>query len=594
LLFECRAWRERCLIVVGNVKNLTVGTDPEVGAAALASVREADHALLIARSRVGLRVVFVAIALFALADLRLGARDSWAIVAVRALQFLVIGLAALGLRVRIGWRARVVTVTAFISAIYVTSAVAGTLRGGPDTQPVTDIAIAFTTATTLPWGPWAQLASVLVAMTAMGAHFYAVHGSLSAAGPHMVAGLGVAFLVSVYITHQLERYRHERDRAEAALRRSEERFRSLIEHGSDIITIVDGGGLIRYESPSIARVLGFAPGERVGTLASSHVHPDDLPAVRAAQQGRGGAPVECRVKQRDGSWCPVEAVFTDLLAHPAVHGIVVNWRDVSDRRAAEDERARYVVELARARDQALESTRAKSMFLANVSHEIRTPMNVIIGMTDMVLDSALADDQREQLGRVRAAALGLLGIINDILDASKIEAGKMTIEHVEMDLRGVIGEAAGLLTPAAQAKGLALAWDVAADVPPRVKGDPVRIRQTLVNLLTNAVKFTDAGAVRVEAAAVRRSASHVVVRVAVADTGIGIPPERQATIFESFAQGDDTTTRFYGGTGLGLTICRQLVMLMGGHIGVESEPGRGSRFWFELAYETVAVRHAAA
>jgi len=186
-------------------------------------------------------------------------------------------------------------------------------------------------------------------------------------------------------------------------------------------------------------------------------------------------------------------VFTNLLDHPAVGGIVVNWRDIGERKRAEEERARYVHELARARDQALASTRAKSMFLANMSHEVRTPMNVIIGMTDMVLDTDLRSDQRANLERVRAAAIGLLAIINDILDASKIEAGKLTIEAVDMDLRRTLVEAAGLLVPAASAKGLSLTCVIEPDVPAQVKGDPVRVRQTLVNLVGNAVKFTDRG-----------------------------------------------------------------------------------------------------
>jgi len=199
-----------------------------------------------------------------------------------------------------------------------------------------------------------------------------------------------------------------------------------------------------------------------------------------------------------------------------------------------------------------------------------------------VLDTELGSEQRANLERVRAAAIGLLDIINDILDASKIEAGKMTVEAVDMDLRRTIEEAAGLLVPAATAKGLSLTCTIAPDVPAQLMGDPVRVRQTLVNLVGNAVKFTDAGAITVEVRVLRRASSHVVVRVSVTDTGIGIPPERQAGLFESFAQGDDSTTRVYGGTGLGLAISRQLVTLMGGHMGVESQPGRGSTFWFEL------------
>ena len=552
-------------------------------------IRETDREALSARARVGLWVVLVAIAAFTLADLKLVQHGLRSMLLVRVVQLALIGAASLALRVRMSERLRVASTVAFVSGIYVTSAIAGSLRGGMATQPITDLAIAFATATTLPWGPWPQLASVTVAVLAIALGDYAVHGTLAGTSPHMAAGLGVAFLVSVYIAHQLARYRRERDAAEAAVRRNEERFRSLIERGSDVITILDAEGVIRYESPSIERRLGHRAEDRLGERASRYVHPEDLRAVTAAF-GRAldgqAVSVECRAARRDGSWRDVEAVFTNLLDHPAVGGIVVNWRDIGERTRAEEERARYVHELARARDQALASTRAKSMFLANMSHEVRTPMNVIIGMTDMVLDTDLRSDQRANLERVRAAAIGLLAIINDLLDASKIEAGKLTIEAVDMDLRRTLVEAAGLLVPAASAKGLSLTCVIEPDVPAQVKGDPVRVRQTLVNLVGNAVKFTDRGAITVEARVLRRAPSHVVVRVSVIDTGIGIPPERQAGLFESFAQGDDSTTRVYGGTGLGLAICRQLVTLMGGHMGLESQPGRGSTFWFELTMPT--------
>ena len=552
-------------------------------------IRETDREALSARARVGLWIVLVAVAAFTLADLKLVQHGLRSMLLVRVVQLALIGAASLALRVRMSERLRVASTVAFVSGIYVTSAIAGSLRGGMATQPITDLAIAFATATTLPWGPWPQLASVTVAVLAIALGDYAVHGTLAGTSPHMAAGLGVAFLVSVYIAHQLARYRRERDAAEAAVRRNEERFRSLIERGSDVVTILDAEGVIRYESPSIERRLGHRAEDRLGERASRYVHPEDLRAVTAAfARAIDGhaASVECRVARRDGSWCDVEAVFTNLLDHPAVGGIVVNWRDIGERKRAEEERARYVHELARARDQALASTRAKSMFLANMSHEVRTPMNVIIGMTDMVLDTDLRSDQRANLERVRAAAIGLLAIINDILDASKIEAGKLTIEVVDMDLRRTLVEAAGLLVPAASAKGLSLTCVIEPDVPAQVKGDPVRVRQTLVNLVGNAVKFTDRGAITVEARVLRRASSHVVVRVSVIDTGIGIPPERQAGLFESFAQGDDSTTRVYGGTGLGLAICRQLVTLMGGHMGLESQPGRGSTFWFELTMPT--------
>jgi PAS domain S-box-containing protein len=571
-------------------ENVTVGVDSARGRTD-ADVQHRDDALLVARLRVGLWAVLVALGAFTFADVRL-ARDTFhATMVVRLVQFALIGTAALTLRLRTGRRVRVAFAVAFVSGIYLTSAVAGSLRGGASTQPITDLALAFATATTLPWGPWPQLASVVVAVLAIGLDVVLEHGTLVGASPHMMAGVGVSFVVSVYIAYQLERYRHERDAAEAALRRNEERFRALIERGRDVITIVGADGVIRYDSPSITRLCGHDPGARIGLDAARFVHADDLPAVAAALAAAAGgraATVECRVACRDGSWCEVEAVITDLLEDPAVGGIVVNWRDIGERKRAEAERARYVAELAWARDQALASTRAKSMFLANMSHEIRTPMNVIIGMTEMVLDTSLTLAQRTDLARVRDAAIGLLAIINDILDTSKIEAGRMAVDLVDVDLRRTIEESVGLLASAATAKGLALTCAVAADVPPCVQGDPVRLRQALVNLIGNAVKFTDAGSVVVEA---RMVESASVVRVAVTDTGIGVSPERHAMIFENFVQGDESTSRIYGGTGLGLSISRQLVAMMGGRMGLESTPGRGSTFWLELpvARRTAAV-----
>jgi two-component system sensor histidine kinase/response regulator len=221
-------------------------------------------------------------------------------------------------------------------------------------------------------------------------------------------------------------------------------------------------------------------------------------------------------------------------------------------------------------------------------------MNIIVGMTEMVLDGSLTPAQRTDLTRVHDSAVGLLAIINDILDASKIEAGKMTIERVEMDLRRTLEEAVALLAPAAAAKQLALEWRVAPDVPGRLKGDPVRLRQALVNLVANAVKFTESGSVRVEATVAQRTVSSTSVRIAVVDTGIGIAPERQAAIFESFEQASEITHRTYGGTGLGLSICRDLVALMGGRMGLESAPGHGSAFWIELPMDITTSGSVAA
>jgi PAS domain S-box-containing protein len=498
----------------------------------------------------------------------------------------------------------------------------------------------------------------------------------------------------------------ERNKARAALARREAYYRTLIENTHDLVTILAADGTILFESPSLENLLGFRPEQVVGRSVFEFVHSDDAMLVSAAfervSERDSSDRVEVRCCDSKGDWRVLEVCGRLLQGTDLDGAILVNSRDVTDRRRAEEalreseqrlrmaqrageigawdfdpksgliwcseenatiygysgqqtctldrwtrtihpedrsrvatafdqslqnrsvfnvefrivrpdgavrwvgargefvengwprdgrlvgvtsditERKNVEEELAAARDAALVASNAKSQFLASISHEIRTPMNGILGIAGLLLDSGLSPEQRADVQTIRSSAMALLDVINDLLDLSKIEAGKLKLDLGPFDLRDCIESVLELLTPQARAKGLRLEFSYPAMLSTRFIGNAGRIRQIVLNYVSNAIKFTDEGSVIVRVNVQQQDHERASVRIEVADTGRGVPPEVQPRLFQKFVQADSSTTRRCGGTGLGLAISKSLAELMGGAVGLTSQPGRGSEFFVEL------------
>jgi len=379
-----------------------------------------------------------------------------------------------------------------------------------------------------------------------------------------------------------------------AVRRHEARFRALVENSSDGVFLLTLEGTVEYASPSTIRILGYRPAQMVGLRIEDLVHPDDHAEMDACWRmalAHPGKPVlgVARFRHADGRWRYIEMMGMNRFDDLVVEALVLNYRDITYRKQVEQE-------LQSAKEAAEAANRAKSEFLANVSHEIRTPMNGILGMTQLALESTSPEQQKEYLELVKASGVSLLTLINEILDLSKIEAGRLELDDVAFAIRPLVEASVKTVAWRAREKNVSLAVHVHEDVPDVVVGDPARLRQVFVNLLGNAIKFTDRGGVSLHVSVHAAIDEAVTLHFAVEDTGIGIAVEKQRVIFEAFTQADGSTSRRYGGTGLGLAICTRVVDMMNGQIWVDSTPGAGSTFHvtalFRRAKEGVAAVHA--
>jgi two-component system sensor histidine kinase/response regulator len=347
-----------------------------------------------------------------------------------------------------------------------------------------------------------------------------------------------------------------------------------------------------FVSDSIQGILGYRPQEYLenANFWRSCVHPEDLARVEADQAElfqRGQHLSEYRFRKKDGSYCWVsdeQHLTRDTEGRPLE--VVGSWSDIDVRKAAEQAIQAAQVELEKANE-------AKSAFLANMSHEIRTPMNAVLGLSHLALKTDPSPRQRDYLIKIKSSGQHLLGIINEILDFSKIEAGKLSVESVEFDLDKVLENVSNLIAEKAEEKGLELIFDIEPSVvATRLRGDPLRLGQVLINFCNNAVKFTEKGNVVIRAQVLETTEADQLIEFSVSDTGIGMTEAQMGRLFQAFEQADTSTTRKYGGTGLGLAISKRLAELMGGEVGVTSELGKGSKFWFtaRLGKGTVAPR----
>ncbi|MGH9355819.1 MAG: ATP-binding protein [Terriglobia bacterium] len=408
--------------------------------------------------------------------------------------------------------------------------------------------------------------------------------------PQILISLLAIALVALLWTFQ-DRKSREREYAEFVRRSAKRealharRYGELLDNSSDIVYTHDPEGHLITWSRAGEIITGYSQrdlyGESIIDLAPAERRDSVREWIKAAVAGQGPAIFELVILAKDGCWITLEVSTRDITQEGRQAGVLGFARDITARKRAEKQ-------MQSAREAAEAASRAKSEFLANMSHEIRTPMNGILGMTELALETRLTQEQREYMDMVKVSAQSLLTIINDILDFSKIEAGKLVLDAEEFDIRRLFSGALKPLIVRARQKGVEFALKVSPQVPEALLGDSGRLQQVMTNLVGNAVKFTEQGSISVEISLASLDSRAAVLHFRVTDTGIGITREKQQEIFDPFAQADGSTTRRYGGTGLGLTITRKIVEMMGGQIGVQSEYGQGATFYFTLPFSLPA------
>jgi two-component system, sensor histidine kinase and response regulator len=391
-----------------------------------------------------------------------------------------------------------------------------------------------------------------------------------AAWPDMFANLQTAYA-------DLTRAQFELERRSAEINEARDLFEQVIKSMSEAMFLLDYTGRVIRTNPGASMLLECDESEIINSRLSDICGTDLIPSTpwQLLHNSPAGTLTNQDVQIKTRGKREIFVSFSSVLVRDKrekITGVLVVARDITERKRAE--------ELAILNKAVMETAQLKAQFLANMSHELRTPLNGVIGMSYLLLHSDTTPKQRQYIETIRGCGDVLLTLINDILDFSKNEAGKMKLEIIDIDLKKIVEEVIGILVVKAREKGLELYNHFYKNVPPILRGDPIRLRQILANLIGNAIKFTEAGEVLVRVKTVTETDDTMTIRFEVTDTGIGISPEESAQLFQPFTQADSSTTRKYGGTGLGLAICKQLVDLMNGQIGVESTPGKGSTFWF--------------